>query len=163
MGGITQQDFLRQNMPAQPQQPAVSPEVGMNMPANRNNLSQEQMNYINGLPPNEQEAAIQALTQDYEGKRGTLGDEMANAQQAMGAAAPEGRQAGGVYTAANPLEHLASGLRKREGRDNYDTALSASKELNDQYGNGVRTRMEGGLKAAKDREYQRTMAMQLGR
>lgn len=67
--------------------------------------------------PAEQEAALKQLVE-----MGVLGDEMGieNDQLKMAEAlrstpTPEGRQAGRVFTAANPLEHLAAGVQRYRG------------------------------------------------
>ena len=62
------------------------------------------------------EAAEQAVYAGrYQDEMAVLDEQMAYAQGLRDTAGPEGRQAGRVYVAANPLEHLGTYLRRRRG------------------------------------------------
>ena len=58
---------------------------------------------------------LDALMRDYAGEKGDLDEQMSQADVLRGSASPAGRQTGNVYTAANPLEHLASTARSGLG------------------------------------------------
>ncbi len=51
------------------------------------------------------------------------------AQATQSAPGPYGRQAGGLYQAANPMEHLANALRKFKARDAEADARASADQL----------------------------------
>lgn len=102
--------------------------------------------WLNSLPEEERQAAMQRMSQDYQGKRGAMSDQMQMAQQLRNTPSAQGRQAGRVYTAANPLEHIASAYQQRKGSDMQEEALAAKKALSDEYGTGVQDVMAAMLR-----------------
>lgn len=75
---------------------------------------------IRQLPPDQQEAAIRQLSLDYPGLTDALQGDVDFGEERMMADSPEGRYGPSgnpysVYVAANPLEHLASGMSKYQG------------------------------------------------
>lgn len=63
----------------------------------------------------EKDELIRQLYQDYEGQEAIIDDAIASAEEALATAPPEGRQAGDIYVAANPMEHMATALRNIGG------------------------------------------------
>lgn len=59
------------------------------------------------MPADEREALISGLFADYEGEGAMLDERGGYAQALRDTPMPEGRKYGRVYTAANPLEHIA--------------------------------------------------------
>lgn len=98
------------------------------------NLPPELLERLKTLPPEERERLIMQLTQGYEGRGGLLNEQAARAQALRDTATPEGREAGGMYVAANPLEHLGAGLQRYKGYkdlqdvDERRTGLEEDKE-----------------------------------
>jgi len=52
---------------------------------------------------------------DYEGLRDVSNVEYASGSESLNMAGPQGREVGGIYAAANPLEHIATALRRGVG------------------------------------------------
>jgi len=73
------------------------------------------------LSDEELDEYLSLMTQDYEGENAMMDEQMATADALRETATPEGRQAGGMYHAANPLEHLGAvagrGLGEYKARD----------------------------------------------
>ena len=77
----------------------------------------------------EKDRAMMLLSQDYPGLTEILGTELADAETLLDTAMPEGRQAGSVYVAANPLEHLSASLRQGLGAYQGKQARDALRQL----------------------------------
>lgn len=59
---------------------------------------------------------MQGMYADYEGQSDVLGNQMQRAEALRGTATPEGRTTrNNIYTAANPLEHIAAGYSRYKG------------------------------------------------
>lgn len=95
-------------------------------------LTPDQRAKIAALPSAEQAQALAMLAADF-GQRGAAAEnDMARADAIRTQAAPQGRQlSGNTYVAANPLEHLASGMQRYRANEDYkksrtarDTAMS---------------------------------------
>jgi hypothetical protein len=102
----------------------------VNVAGQDNSILEMRKAEIQAMPPGpEQDAALAALVQDYEGELGAanrqqdIGMEMATMGQ------PQGMQAGGTYVAANPLEHMAAGLRSFKGYRDMRDAKKAQKGI----------------------------------
>lgn len=80
---------------------------------------------LRDLSPQELEALISASTADDE--RGVLAGREAMAVSEMNLPTPQGLRVGGTYVAANPLEHVATALRRGRGRKDY-AALGAGQD-----------------------------------
>ncbi len=52
---------------------------------------------------------------DYEGLRDVSNVEYSSGSESLNMAGPQGREVGGIYRAANPLEHLSTALRRGVG------------------------------------------------
>jgi hypothetical protein len=77
----------------------------------------------------EKERAKKLLSQDYAGLTDILGAELTDAEALLNTSMPEGRQAGQVYVAANPLEHLSASLRQGLGAYQGKQARDALRQL----------------------------------
>ena len=102
----------------------------MNPAGTDNSILEMRKAQIEAMPPGpDKDAALAALVRDYEGElraadsQSAQGFEMANMGQ------PQGMHAGGTYVAANPLEHMAAGLRAFKGNRDVRDARSAQKEM----------------------------------
>jgi hypothetical protein len=76
------------------------------------NMLRKQGIAIENLKPGE----LDALYEDYAGKRDLVATQRAQAQSLVNTALPEGRQAGGIYAASNPSRLLALWLTSMSGR-----------------------------------------------
>lgn len=109
------------NSPMAPQAPATPPQAGQNP---------------YGLDP----AVLEAML-------GTYGDQMEvsalekqmAAAEALRQATPEGRQAGRVYVAANPLEHLGKGIGDYKLMKQRKANEAAQAEARKRIGENVKT------------------------
>ena len=90
-------------------------------------LTPEQQQQVSLLTPEQQAEFYAALARDYGGAVQAGQSDMNRADAIRGAAGPQGRNSGRVYSAANPLEHLASGIEKYRAKGDYDMA----KEIRD--------------------------------
>lgn len=73
------------------------------------------MSWFEGLPPDQKEALIAQLGRDYGSEGATLDADKARAEALRNAPVPLGRRAGGMYHAANPLEHIGAAIRRYKG------------------------------------------------
>lgn len=87
------------------------------------------MQQIQGMEASEAEMLLQNMFRDYNGETEILNEQAAQASAMRDTAAPEGRQFGNVYTAANPLEHLAAGVSKFQGQKQYDKAMAGKEAM----------------------------------
>lgn len=109
------------------------------------NIFQKRLDAIKLLAPEAQQQAILQLSQDYEGIRGRLKDELEMAYADSVAATPQGTQAGGIYHAASPLSHLSSALRQTWGGMERGRIGKRRRELEEMYQKGIGSMFEGGL------------------
>lgn len=117
-------------------------------PQQQGGMNQAMMEQIARLPPDEQEAAIRRYTQDFKGRGAAADEMMSKAQGVMDEATPQGLgggKGGGYYTAANPLEHLVSAVKKNKARGSYDEGVAAKKLLSDNYGDSSYDYMNAGV------------------
>jgi hypothetical protein len=68
---------------------------------------------LSQLPPEVLAKLIELSTKDDE--MGLLNQQLGYAEMLRDTAMPEGRDAGRVYVAANPLEHLGAGIQRYRG------------------------------------------------
>ena len=73
------------------------------------------MSLMQGMSEEEQRALMEALGIDYGAESDALSGQLAQADQLRNTPMPEGRQAGNVYQAANPLEFLGAGMQQYQG------------------------------------------------
>ncbi len=78
-------------------------------------MYQREKERIQNLKEPEKSEAIRVLTASYPELAESLAEDLGYANDMMNTAMPEGRMAGQVYVAANPLEHLSSALRQGYG------------------------------------------------
>lgn len=102
--------------------------------------------WFNSLPPEEKQQVVQRLSMDYQGQGDVADEQLATAQALRGTPTPEGRQAGRVYVAANPLEHINSAYKQHQGRTQEQEALARKKELSDMQGRGLEEVMAAQLR-----------------
>ncbi len=135
----------------------------MNMPMQRQAIQQGQMQQpgpgqdpmamlqqnpqlmarIQQMAPQDREAFMAQLFQDYQGQESVISDEQAKAEALRGTATPQGMQTGSAgFVAANPLAHLASGIQKGMGNYQAREALEAKKALSEARTGGVSTLAE---------------------
>lgn len=89
------------------------------------------------LPPDQQQQVLMRLAMDYKGQNSAVNEQLAAAEMLRGTKGAEGRQAGRVYVAANPLEHIAAGYKQKKGLDQYEEAMKRKKELSDMQSQGL--------------------------
>ena len=90
----------------------------------------------------------ESLYRDYAGERDVANAEYTSAEERYNEEGPKGRNSGRVYSAANPLEHLASALRRRGGKKDRETAKGTLGELSKASAKG--RRVAGGLAAGRE-------------
>lgn len=96
------------------------------------------MDAIKAMPEGEaRDKAIRQLSQDYEGKRGIIADELVLATEKATMAGPKGRTAGGIYVAADPLEHIGTGLMRAMGIRDQKRLSEETRLLAEDYGGGI--------------------------
>lgn len=101
-------------------------------------LQPDIMAQLEALPPEEQEAQMQRMFRDYAGEEAIFSEQAATAKALRGKAGPEGRSHGDVYVAANPLEHIASGIEKYRAGEDYDEAMQGMEDLSTSRSEGIR-------------------------
>jgi len=82
----------------------------------------------------EKDQLLTQLYQDYAGQEHILEEKITRATQEMDIPTPEGRQAGEVYVAADPLEHMAAALRRGMGGIERKQSMEGLKGLSDDRG-----------------------------
>lgn len=105
--------------------PAPTPQMGPPAPSGGgmdDTMYQRRLAEIQAMPPGpEKDAALAALARDYEGEQAAAQTQQKIGAEMVAMGAPQAIQTGGKYgttVAANPLEHLAAGLRTfKGGRD----------------------------------------------
>lgn len=134
--GRMPQSTMPQGVPGSPAQQAAPPvdiaQLAQRMPPDQFKALQAKMA---GMAPEERAAALTALATDY-GLAGSNAQQDMNRADIMRQDTPQGRYAGGVYQAANPLEHIsqvANNLKRqgeyKEGRTARDAAATSAGEL----------------------------------
>lgn len=129
------------DVPATPSAPA-----GSQMTAPAPNEMERLRQYIATLSPEEQEAFMQAMFADYEGESGELEQQRSMAEELRGTPGAEARSYGGIYTAANPLEHLSSGIDRYRGVREGQAAQTAAGGITEQRGLAQRRMAEALMK-----------------
>jgi len=71
---------------------------------------------LESMSPEEQETFLSSLHKNYATERGLLDEQMSQAGALRDQAGPQGRYTGRVYTAANPMEHIASTFGNIQGQ-----------------------------------------------
>jgi hypothetical protein len=79
---------------------------------------------MSSMSPEERMEYMTMLTQNWSQMGSDAGQDMSRADRLRQRAAP-GREAGGMYVAANPLEHIARGMRNIRSIDDFDAAKAA--------------------------------------
>lgn len=129
-----------QQMP--PQGQLQQPGVGQD-PMAMLQQNPEMMARIESMAPQDREAFMRQMFQDYQGQQGIISDEQAKAEALRGTATPEGVQTGrGGFVAANPLAHMASGAQQFMGNQQAREALEAKKALSGEKTTGLGTLAE---------------------
>lgn len=124
-------------VPNSPMAPGQAPQPGMGvMPLPGAPQAGQQPQNPYGLDP----AVLEAMLGTYgdQLELGAMDEQMAQAE-ALRQATPEGRQAGRVYTAANPLEHLGKGIgdyKLMKKRQEYE---KGSGDIRKRIGENVKT------------------------
>ena len=85
----------------------------------------------------------QQLARDFAAEQGVLDDQMSYAEGLRDTATPEGRQAGRVYVAANPLEHIGTGLNRYAGHRKIGDLDKAGADLRGDKQSMLATLMRG--------------------
>jgi len=115
-----------QPMPAQ--DPSLPPQLGGQGPDPAqyiNQMTPEQKSMFSQMAPEQQQQFLQLLASDFEGQMSTAESDMTRADAVRQGEGPRGRYAGGMYVAANPLEHIASGMQKYQANKDFKTAQTA--------------------------------------
>lgn len=87
------------------------------------------------VPEPKRSELLQRLSQDYNGIRESLSSQEAMAGELRGnIQMPEGRQAGRMYVASNPLEGLGAYAQHRKANNMQQEAIDEKKALADDYG-----------------------------
>jgi len=93
-------------------------------------LFEQQIEIIKQMPDGpDKEQAINQLFQDYEGMEEIIALELESADLNLATQGPEGRQAGEVYVAADPTEHLGAALRQGIGAYEKRNAMDEKRAL----------------------------------
>ena len=104
---------------------------------------------IKQMPPGpEQDAAIAALSADYAGMQSAAEDQQAFGAKAALMGSPDAIQTGGKYgttVAANPLEHMAAGLRTYKGYKDMGDAQESMSDMSMQKQQALRDLLKAGL------------------
>ena len=87
------------------------------------------------------EADLDAISQSgvYDENAGLLNQQQALAQQMRGTPLPEGRNIGGTFQAANPLEFVGATLQRMKGERQADEVLGQQKSLIELLRQGLKT------------------------
>ena len=110
-------------MPGAPQVP-MTPQAPQ---AGGLDLSMLQGMDLSQLTPEQiQELAAMGALED---EQGMLGEQMEMANQLRNAEGPQGRETRGGYTAANPLEHLASGMQRVKAAKDLEQYKARQQEI----------------------------------
>ena len=103
----------------QPMQTPQAPAAQAPQGPMSNTIYQQRLMEIKSMPPGpQQEAALAKLARDYQGEQAAAARQSSQGMEMSGTPTPQGTQTGGrygTYVAANPLQHLASGLRQYKG------------------------------------------------
>jgi len=98
----------------------MATEGGMGLPMQ----NQEWIDWFNSLTPEEQQQMRDNMARDFGSEQDVMAEQLKRAQGMRDTAMPEGRQAGRVYVAANPLEHANSAVKQvlgaRDAKSTYD-------------------------------------------
>lgn len=73
---------------------------------------------LNGMPPDQQEAYLMKYAADN-AAQGQQAQGRMDRADAMRTDSPRGRYAGGMYVAANPLEHIGAGMQNYQASKQY--------------------------------------------
>ncbi len=124
---------------------------------------QRQLEAIKNMAEPERSEAITQLTQDYDGAEAIIARELSQSDEMFDTPMPEGRQAGSVYVAANPLEFMSTALRRGVGSKRRKDSMDAAKKLSDDRSKGQFAAMSNSMKdfsgiAPPATEPQRSMA-----
>lgn len=98
---------------------------------------QSMMQQISTLPPEEQQAAMMRLFQDYSGQEGVMDQQLSQADALRNQQGPQGVQAGNQFVASNPLSHIASGIERFQGGQDRQAAIKAKQDLSAQRTQGM--------------------------
>ena len=95
----------------------------------------QRLNELKQTDPAQYEQIMSGMYRDYAGERGVLKDQAARAEALRSTPSARGRHAGGMYIAANPLEHLGTGLSRYKGYKDLEKSdeerLELSKTMSD--------------------------------
>jgi hypothetical protein len=98
-------------------------------------MYQQRLAQIKAMPPGpQQEAALMALSRDYEGEQTAARDQMRYGNEAAMQGGSDPMKTGGRFgttVARNPLEHMADGLRTYKGYKDMSEAQDVMKSGSD--------------------------------
>ncbi len=136
--------YQNQQMQQQPMQQGQMQQAGAGQdPMAMLQQNPEMMARLEQMAPQDREAFMRQMFQDYQGQEGIISDQQAKAEALRGAQGPEGIQTGrGGYVAGNPLGHLAAGAQQFMGNMQAKEAMEAKKALSEE--------MTGGLTSMAD-------------
>lgn len=116
-------------MPPTIQQGPMPPAPGGGTPSA--SMYQQRLAQIKAMPPGpQQEAALAALSRDYEGEQTAARDQMKYGNEAAMKGGSDPMKTGGRFgttVARNPLEHIADGLRTYKGYKDMKDAQATMK------------------------------------
>lgn len=125
-----------------PQQQGPDPFLAMLPPQMRQQAMQnpqmlQQLKQEYQIDPDGLKQKIAQMTQDYSGDISGAKSQMAQAAALRKTATPQGRQAGRLFVAANPLEHIGAGMSKYAGMRDGKLAQEALTEATNKQGASV--------------------------
>lgn len=94
---------------------------------------------VRAMPADEREQYIEQLFRDYNGETAMANEDLTRASEMLKTPTAEGRQAGRVYVAANPLEHIGTAMARIKGGNMRDETMGKMKELSDSRSQGLQT------------------------
>lgn len=107
-------------------------------------LAQPQIkDMLSNMAPHERDRWLQDLSRDYPGETAIINEQLGYSDELRRTADAEGRETGGVYVAANPLEHLNTGLSRMKGEKERKEARAGAKDLSDTKSSALERLMRG--------------------
>ena len=91
-------------------------------------MTEDFISYFYSLPKEEQDALLSRMARDFDTEEGGIEADLERAAD-MEADRTRGRRAGGMYVAADPLEHIASVGRRVQGQEVREGAEKRRTEL----------------------------------
>lgn len=98
---------------------------------------------LSNMAPHERDRWLQDLSRDYPGETAIINEQLGYSDELRRTADAEGRETGGVYVAANPLEHLNTGLSRMKGEKERKEARAGAKDLSGKKSSALERLMRG--------------------